>query len=85
MKILNVINLVEPPKVRGYESCWDCFDLTLEDPETGAVWKATKNREEYKRFVLEQKLLRAGVDPNILEEYGDVCYRIGADSTNTEE
>jgi len=77
MKLLKVISVREPVKTR-YESPYDITVVKVMDGES--IFDMHLDRNGYKKFKLEQELLKNGTDPKLLQEYSDIMYTIGRES-----
>jgi hypothetical protein len=75
-QLIKVISVVEPaiPK-RGHLSPYSCYELEL-DYGDGIPHHATMDVHSYQEFLLEQELLRAGVNPELLGKYHNAVYRL---------
>ncbi|MFA6972513.1 MAG: hypothetical protein WC208_14105 [Gallionella sp.] len=68
-KVVKVTNLIAPKTTKGsWERPWESFDMDI-DYGDGKVIHVTMSRVSYKVFLAEQALLKAGVDPLLLETY----------------
>lgn len=66
---VKVLSVIKPPD----KNYWSCYIVTfLLEGHTEPI-VSYKDRDEYKRFTLEQKLLKQGVDGKLLEEYKEAC------------
>jgi hypothetical protein len=79
MELVKVLKVIEPKK-RGYVSCYALYELTLQFPNRAKPVRVYKSRDEYKKFLLEQELLKQGAEPSTLEDYNELCYRLGQDN-----
>lgn len=70
-QLIKVISVVAP----AIPSPYSCYELEL-DYGNGIPHHTTMDVHSYQEFVLEQELLRAGVNPELLGKYYNAVYAL---------